>query len=134
MKISILLPFKENYSPSYAGAVSLFINETNKFSKFKKNTTVFGYTNYKDKFKDKYINIDTSKKYFSSLNKEYVKNFIKLEEKNKSNLIEIHNRPIYLNYLTKKLTNRNYIEFELQKNNKIISSFFIFLHCYLVGW
>ena len=37
MKISILLPFKENFSPSYAGAVSLFINDTLKFSKFRKN-------------------------------------------------------------------------------------------------
>ena len=36
MKISILLPFKENFSPSYAGAVSLFINDNLKFSKFKK--------------------------------------------------------------------------------------------------
>ena len=109
MKISILLPYKENYSPSYAGAVSLFINETIKYSKYKKNTTVFGYTEYKDKFKDKYVNIETSKKYFSSLNKEFVKNFIKLEQQNKSNLIEIHNRPIYLNYLTKKLSDRNFI-------------------------
>tara|TARA_X000000950_G_scaffold273770_1_gene357958 strand:- start:1456 stop:3582 length:2127 start_codon:yes stop_codon:yes gene_type:complete len=109
MKISILLPYKENYSPSYAGAVSLFINETIKYSKYKKNTTVFGYTEYKDKFKDKYVNIETSKKYFSSLNKEFVNNFIKLEQRNKSNLIEIHNRPIYLNYLTKKLSDRNFI-------------------------
>ena len=28
MKISILLPYKENFSPDYAGAVSLNINET----------------------------------------------------------------------------------------------------------
>ena len=35
MKISVLLPFKENYSPDYAGAVSLFINDTIKLSKFK---------------------------------------------------------------------------------------------------
>ena len=34
MKISILLPFKENFSPSYAGAVSLFINDTLKISKY----------------------------------------------------------------------------------------------------
>jgi hypothetical protein len=27
MKISILLPYKENFSPEYPGAVSLFINE-----------------------------------------------------------------------------------------------------------
>ena len=60
-------------------------------------------------FTDKYVNIRTPKKYFSSLNKEYVSNFIKIEEQNKSHIIEVHNRPIYLNYLSKKLTNRNYI-------------------------
>ena len=31
MKVSILLPYKENYSPSYPGAVSIFVNSTNKF-------------------------------------------------------------------------------------------------------
>ena len=36
MKISILLPYKENFSPSYAGAVSLFINDTVKISNYKK--------------------------------------------------------------------------------------------------
>ena len=36
MKISILLPLKENFSPSYPGAVSLFINDTLKSSKFRK--------------------------------------------------------------------------------------------------
>ena len=38
MKISILLPFKENFSPSYAGAVSLNINDIVKYSKFKRMT------------------------------------------------------------------------------------------------
>ena len=47
MKISILLPLKENFSPSYPGAVSLFINDTLKSSQFRKEITVFGYTNYK---------------------------------------------------------------------------------------
>ena len=37
MKISILLPYKENFSPEYPGAVSLFVYETTKISKFKKN-------------------------------------------------------------------------------------------------
>ena len=36
MKISILLPYKENFSPDYPGAVSLFVYETTKISKFKK--------------------------------------------------------------------------------------------------
>ena len=35
MKISILLPYKENFSPDYPGAVSLFVYETTKNSKFK---------------------------------------------------------------------------------------------------
>ena len=61
MKISILLPLKENFSPSYAGAVSLFINDTLKFSKFRKDITVFGHTEYKKKFKHKYLNIHIKK-------------------------------------------------------------------------
>ena len=81
MKISILLPFKENFSPDYAGAVSLFINDTIKLSKFKKTSTVYGYTEYKKKFKNKYINVQTSKKFFSSSNKDYVKNLYLLKKK-----------------------------------------------------
>ena len=46
MKISILLPYKENYSVKYAGAVSLFISDTTKLSKFKKDITVFGSTDF----------------------------------------------------------------------------------------
>ena len=40
MKISILLPYKENFSPIYAGAVSLFVKDTTKISKFKKYITI----------------------------------------------------------------------------------------------
>ena len=49
MKVSILLPYKENFSPEYPGAVSLFVYETSKISKFKKLITVFGNTDYKKK-------------------------------------------------------------------------------------
>ena len=41
MKISILLPYKENFSPTYAGAVSLFINDTVSISRYKKQTIIF---------------------------------------------------------------------------------------------
>ena len=63
MKISILLPFKENFSPNYAGAVSLFVKDTSKISKFKKNITIYGNTKYKKKFNLKYKNILVKKKY-----------------------------------------------------------------------
>ena len=109
MKISILLPLKENFSPSYAGAVSLFINDTLRSSKFRKNITVFGHTNYKKKFNQKYFNIDIKKNFFSSQNKEYVKKFIEIEKKNNSQIIELHNRPIYLKYLVNDLKKKDYI-------------------------
>ena len=109
MKISILLPYKENFSPTYAGAVSLNINETLKISKYRKNTTVFGNTEYRNKFNHKYINIHLKKIIFQSQNKKYVDEFVKLEKKRNSDLIELHNRPIYLTYLTNKLKNKTYI-------------------------
>ena len=109
MKISILLPYKENFSPEYAGAVSLFVNETLKVSKFKNNTIVYGNTNYKKKFKTKYQNIQIPKLIFQSQNKQYVKKFIDYEIKRNSDLIELHNRPIYLKYLTKELNDKTYL-------------------------
>ena len=89
MKISILLPYKENFSPEYPGAVSLFVYETSKISKFKKNITVFGNTNYKKLFNLKYVNINTQKEIFNSQTKNYVRDFLKLEKKNNSSIIEL---------------------------------------------
>tara|TARA_B100000963_G_scaffold323577_1_gene308498 strand:+ start:1037 stop:3172 length:2136 start_codon:yes stop_codon:yes gene_type:complete len=106
MKISILLPYKENFSPEYPGAVSLFVYETSRISKFKKNITVFGHTLFKKKFKFKYKNIDLNKDLFSSQTKQYVKKFIDIENKNKSTIIEIHNRPSYIHILNSNLKNR----------------------------
>ena len=63
MKIAILLPYKENFSPEYPGAVSLFVYETSKTSKFKKNITVFGNTLFNKKFPINYKNIELKKKY-----------------------------------------------------------------------
>ena len=93
MKISILLPYKENFSPDYPGAVSLFVYETSKISKYKKTITVYGNTEYKNKFKLKYINIDLKRNLLLSQTNSYVKKFINLEKKSNSSIIEVHNRP-----------------------------------------
>ena len=138
MKISILLPFKENFSPSYAGAVSLNINDTLKFSKFKKNITVFGYTNYKKKFKYKYFNIETKKKIFQSQNKDYVNKFIEIEKKENSKIIELHNRPIYLKYLINELVNKSYILYfhndplSMSGSKTISERIFLLNNCYRI--
>tara|TARA_Y100000389_G_C17457526_1_gene519188 strand:+ start:310 stop:2418 length:2109 start_codon:yes stop_codon:yes gene_type:complete len=101
MKISILLPYKENYSPTYPGAVSLFVNSTNIYSKFKDEVIVYGSTDLKEKLSKNYINIALKKRLFRSQTKEYVNSFYKLQKKNVPDIIEIHNRPIYVNSLTK---------------------------------
>ena len=109
MKISILLPYKENFSPTYPGAVSLFVNDTTKISKYKNKITIFGNTDYKDIFKLKYCNIPLAKSLFQSQSKKYVEAFTKLEKKNVSDLIEVHNRPNYLHYLKDSLNKRTYV-------------------------
>ena len=109
MKISILLPYKENFSPIYPGAVSLFVNDTSNLSKYKKNIVVYGNTNYKKKFQIKYVNIELNKKSFQSQSKIYVSKFLYLEKNQKSDLIEIHNRPNYLKPLVSKLEKRNFV-------------------------
>ena len=47
MKISILLPYKENFSENYAGAVSIFVKDIIKNSSYSKSTKVFGHTSFK---------------------------------------------------------------------------------------
>ena len=106
MKISILLPYKENFSPEYPGAVSLFVYETTKISKFKKDITVYGNTNFKKKFNLKYKNIELKKNPFSSQTRNYVKKFIDLEKKNDSTIIEIHNRPSYIQILSNQINKK----------------------------
>ena len=101
MKISVLLPYKENFSPTYPGAVSIFLNSVIKLSKYKNNITVYGNTLYKEKYKIKYKNIDISKKILGigSQTTKYIKKFSELEKKNPSNIIEVHNRPLYIQLL-----------------------------------
>ncbi len=106
MKISILLPYKENFSPDYPGAVSLFVYETSKISKYRKNITVFGNTDFKNKFNLRYINIELNKSLFASQTRKYVEKFISLEKVNNSSIIEIHNRPSYVHILNDKIKNR----------------------------
>ena len=102
MKISILLPYKENFSPDYPGAVSLFVYETTRISKFRKSIVVYGNTEFKKKFNIKYVNINLKKNLFISQTKSYVEKFIKLEKKINSSIIEIHNRPSYVHILNKR--------------------------------
>ena len=106
MKISILLPYKENFSPEYPGAVSLFVYETSKKSIYKKNITVYGSTKLKKKFPIKYTNISLLNLPLTSQTRNYVNKFIKLEKDNNSSIIEIHNRPSYVKIISSQINER----------------------------
>ena len=120
MKIGILLPYKENFSPEYPGAVSLFVNDTSLKSKYKKNIIIFGNTEYKKKYKLKYVNIDLKKNLLLSQTKTYVNKFINLQKKYNCSIIEVHNRPSYI--------------FNLHKNLKIPFYHYIFTTIHFHGW
>ena len=75
MKISILLPYKENFSSKYAGAVSLFVKDTTVNSKYFNSTYIFGSMEYKKPFLKRYINIRLKKNFYKVLVKIMLKNF-----------------------------------------------------------
>ena len=110
MKISILLPYKENFSSEYAGAVSIFINGTVLKSKYKDSTYVYGNTHFKKDLLKNYIDLSLDKKsMIESSSNFYVNNFIKKKHVINSDIVEIHNRPNYI----RKILN-------LKKSKKIL--------------
>ena len=111
MTISILLPYKENYSPQYAGAVSLFVNDVTRISRYKKDIIIFGNTKSKIRLSKNYINLDLNKKIFQSTSKIYVESFLYAQKKINPNLVEVHNRPNYIKLIKKVFTNKTFLFF-----------------------
>ena len=102
MKISVLLPYKENFTVNSAGAVSLFVNDTCNESIYQDSTYIFGNTIYKDKLSKNYINLNLDRNIFQSTSKKYVESFLEFQKDIKTDLIEIHNRPNYIKQIRKK--------------------------------
>lgn len=111
MKISILLPYKENFTNNNAGAVSLFVNDITRYSYFRKNIEIFGNTNFKNYLSKNYTNLDFDKKFFLSSNKQYVDSFLDYEKKKNSDLIEVHNRPSYIKEIKKNFNQKLFLYF-----------------------
>ena len=106
MKISILLPYKENFSPIYAGAVSLFVKDTTNISKYKNHITIYGNTNLKRIYNLNYKNIDLKKDIIKSSSKIYINEFLKFEKEYSSDILEIHNRPAYINPIAQHINTK----------------------------
>ena len=111
MIISTLLPYKENFTHDSAGAVSLFVSQISKKSKFKKDIYIYGNTKSKKYLSSNYRNIIFDKNILQSSSKSYVNSFLKIKNILKSNIIEIHNRPNYIKYIKKKFNNKIFLYF-----------------------
>ena len=84
-KIFIILPYKESLNPEYAGAVSLYVKDTSRYSKYKNNIKIISSEKiYKEKF---------------FRNRNYILDFCRKYKNSKIDIIEIHNRPEYLKYI-----------------------------------
>ena len=111
MQISILLPYKENFNSDNAGAVSLFVNDINSKSKYKKTTKIFGNTDKKDTLTKNYINLKLEKSIFRSTSKSYVETFLNYQKKLNTELVEVHNRPNYIKQIKKKFKKKLFLFF-----------------------
>ena len=85
--IYIILPFKESLNPESAGAVSLYVKDTTKFSSFKSKIQI--------------ISSDDFNKSDLFRNRNYIINFCKKYKDKDIKIIEIHNRPEYISYIKK---------------------------------
>ena len=108
IRVATILPYKENYTFGKASAASLWVSEFYKRSKFRNDNYIYGCTKYKDYLTKNYINIEL--KYINSklksATKEYTDKFIKKFKNKNYDLIEVHNRPIILENLIKKISSR----------------------------
>ena len=81
MKIAILLPYKEDYTFKYSGAVSIHVSNLYKYSKYKNNIEIFGNTNFKNYLTKNFKNIIIKENILSSSNKKYLNKFIQDKKK-----------------------------------------------------
>ena len=93
--VFIVLPYKESLNPTKAGAVSIYVQDALKYSKYKKRIQVISSDNF------------SNSKLFR--NKTYINNFCKKYKNNKISIIEIHNRPEYATILKKNFPNSKII-------------------------
>lgn len=140
MNINILLPYKEEFDNSQAGAVSILVKQQLKNSIYRQKIKIYGISRVKNKKFNNFIPLKQSK-FFRNHN--YVKEFSKVLKKNKS-LTEIHNRPQYFNYLYKKYKNQKYFLYfhndptELEGSKSSVERKFIYDNCdkiiFLSNW
>ncbi len=108
LQIATILPYKENYTKENAGAASLWVCDFFKHSKFKIKNIIFGSTSKTKNYLTKnYINIHPNLlSKFTSTTIQYCNEILKVMSSKNIDIIEIHNRPLVFNYLSKKFESK----------------------------
>ena len=99
-KYGIILPLKESFLKKSSGAVSIFVNEYLNNSKLSRDTVIFTNKLNGEYLKKNVIGIDGQNTFFSNLN--YIKKICKTNIFKNLDHVEIHNRPLYAEYIKKK--------------------------------
>jgi glycosyltransferase involved in cell wall biosynthesis len=101
MRIKILLPYKETFSPQYAGAISLLVKNEYAFSCYSASTTVYGRLHDKPVFEGITFNGLKPRRRLGlgSKNIGLARAFFKELKQDKTDLVELHNRPYLFHYL-----------------------------------
>ena len=86
-KIYIILPYKESLDSNIAGAVSLYVTDIKRYSKYKKSIKIIS--------SEKVANFNLF------TNRNYIRYICDANQKSKIDLFEVHNRPEYIKYIKK---------------------------------
>ena len=107
-KIATILPYKESYTFEHASAVSLWVSEFFKSSRFKKKNFIYGNTKPGKYLTNNYKNISLQnlKLKFKSTSNEYTEKLFIEIDKEKFDIIEVHNRPLILFKLMNKINTK----------------------------
>ena len=101
--INIILPYKENYNPKNAGAVSILVSQISKYSDLKDKIKIFGSVSLKNPLTQNYQQTFAHKPfYFLSRTKYYLYLLNKKIKNDNKVVIEIHNRPQAAKFFLKK--------------------------------
>ena len=105
MKINILLPHKEKFDKYKASSVSITIKNNLVHSEYKKNVMVYGQITGNPILINNFTGIKDPFNFFRSKNKNLAIQMCKIiiSEKDKDQIIEIHNRPYLINIVNKYL-------------------------------
>lgn len=101
-KIAVLLPYNEFYDQNKFGAIALTIKDFINSGKYKGKVTVFGCHPASNPLTEDYQRLELHKGIFTRKYKAYLLSFLKKINTGGFSMIEIHNRPKWIVFLSSK--------------------------------